>query len=719
MKYFFSLVLVSMMLTIPSNIAAQRSDMQLKQPGFIEWRDDDHMVVRTFNESRELVTALYNCRSGEITELPDYTSSAEKALQLLPPDVHPSVNMAFSSDRQSLVIAREGGLWYYDHSGGKKLNTGSGESVNMRYAPGDRRLAYTRNRDLYVYDLDLERESRLTFDATDRVYNGWASWVYYEEILGRPSRYAAFWWSPDGNRLAYLHTDDNPVPLFHVIALDEGDGLHGRLESVPYPCPGDPNPRVKMGIVELSTAKTTWVKTDESADQYIAWPSWTPDSRHLLVQVLNRDQNDLRFILADAASGSYTEVYRETRPTWVEFSEDIYIMNDGSGFILRSCQNDWYNLYYYGWDGRLLSRITDFDWKVVSLDKVDEKRRELYFTGTGPEGLERHLYRVRLDGSRLTLLNPGRGVHKAIISPEGSWIADSWSNNDDPGAMNIINKKGEVTRQFYRPENPAFDPEKEQRSEIVTVKTSDGLFEMPVLVTYPAGFKPDRKYPVVFTVYGGPDAGSITDRWLGHKAGWYGENGIITVNAEHRGSGFFGKKGLDYMYRSLGKWEISDYSDVVKWLRTKPWVDSSRIGITGGSYGGYTTCMALTRGAEYWSFGVADYSVTDWRLYDNVYTERYMDTPEDNPEGYREGSVMTYIPYYKGKLLLRHGDIDDNVHIQNTIRLVSALQDAGKPFELMIYPGGRHGWGGAKRIYMTNEANNFWQRNFFGDKINR
>lgn len=188
----------------------------------------------------------------------------------------------------------------------------------------------------------------------------------------------------------------------------------------------------------------------------------------------------------------------------------------------------------------------------------------------------------------------------------------------------------------------------------------------------------------------------------------------MTINVDHRGSGVFGKKGLDYMHRSLGKWEISDYSDAVKWLRQQPWVDSSRMGITGGSYGGYVTCMALLAGADYWTHGIADYSVTDWRLYDNVYTERYMDTPEDNPEGYRQGSALTYAESLKGKLLIRHGDMDDNVHMQNSVWLITTLQDLNKPFEMMIYPGERHGWGGPKRTFQTNETNSFWMKSFFG-----
>jgi dipeptidyl-peptidase 4 len=255
---------------------------------------------------------------------------------------------------------------------------------------------------------------------------------------------------------------------------------------------------------------------------------------------------------------------------------------------------------------------------------------------------------------------------------------------------------------------------KHSRSELVRIPTSDGLFNLPAIITYPVSFDESKNYPVIFSIYGGPDLGSLRNRWIGLTPSWYAQNNIIVISVDHRGSGKFGRRGLDFVYRNMGKWEISDYADAVKWLRKKSYVDSTRMGITGGSYGGYVTCLALTLGADYWTHGIANYSVTDWKLYDNVYTERYNDTPQDNPEGYKNGSALNYVDNFKGKLLITHGDMDDNVHMQNTWQFISELQDAGKSFELMIYPNGRHGWGGAKRKHLTNETYNFWLKHFFG-----
>jgi dipeptidyl-peptidase-4 len=272
-----------------------------------------------------------------------------------------------------------------------------------------------------------------------------------------------------------------------------------------------------------------------------------------------------------------------------------------------------------------------------------------------------------------------------------------------------------MIREIYKFEQPDLNNATSSKAEYLRIKTSDGLFDMPAIITYPVNFDATKKYPVVFTIYGGPNSKNITsNRWQGNYQSWYSQHGIITFTVDHRGSGHFGKKGLDYLYRCLGKWEILDYEDAVRWLLAKPYVDGTRMGITGSSYGGYMTCMALTKGADYWTHGFAGSSVTDYRLYDDIYTERFMDTPQDNPEGYSEGSTLTFAKNLKGKLYMTHGDTDDNVHMQNSIYLISKLQDEGKSFQFMLYPDNRHGFTGAKAIHSRNEANNFWLSNFFG-----
>ena len=689
-----------------------RADNQVAISG---WDDDTHYLLRTFDSDRNIVIKSVNINTGKGRVVIPIKSAKEILSKSLPQGTTLTGNDIFSPDLRSVIIVQENDLFYFT-IGDKELkrltNDNAGE-VNARFSPDGKKIAYTKLNDLYVFDLVDGKEIRLTYDASEKIYNGYSSWVYMEEILGRASRYAAFWWSPDGEKIAYLRTDESNVPMFTLNRLDEADGIHGLIEATPYPKPGDPNPSVKMGIVNIPTGKTVWIKTDYSIDQYIAWPFWTPDSKKLAIQVVNRDQNDLKILLAEPFTGEFSQIYHESRSTWVEFREDIYVMNSGSGFIIRSCKNDWENLYYYGWDGRLLSQLTDFNFRVTEINLVDEEKKIVYFMATGPESTDIHAYRVGLDGKNLLQITKGAGMHNISISPKGSYVIDTWSSISNTGSIIAYNSKGRLLKEIHKFDQPAFDPSSSSKSEMVKIRTSDGLFNMPAIITYPLNFDPLKKYPVVFTIYGGPDSKNVSNRWQGSSPSWYSQNNIITFTVDHRGSGQFGKQGLDFLYRSLGKWELSDYEDAVKWLQKKPFIDSTRMGITGSSYGGYMTCLALTKGADYWTHGFAGSSVTDYRLYDNIYTERFMDTPQDNPDGYKDGSALTFAGNYKGKLFMTHGDMDDNVHMQNSIYLISRLQDEGKSFEFMFYPGGRHGWRGAKARHVLNEAHNFWLRNFF------
>ncbi|MBP8959539.1 MAG: DPP IV N-terminal domain-containing protein [Bacteroidales bacterium] len=680
------------------------------------WIDDTHFIFQTYDSENRPVTLNVDVKSGKSIPYTPPKTPEEILNESLPAGIKLGRDDILSPDGVSAVLIKEKDLYFFKPGFKelRRLTSDPDEEVNTRFSPDGLKLAYTKNKDLYVYDLVSFKEIRLTKDATDRIYNGYASWVYMEEILGRSSRYAAFWWSPDSKRIAFLRTDETQVPVFTLNRLDEPDGIHGKLEVTPYPKAGDPNPKVRMGIADITNSSITWVKTDDNIDQYIAWPFWKPDGSRLAIQVLNRDQNDMRFILADPATGNYTEIYSEKRNSWVDFFEDIYVMKNGSGFIVRSYKTDWENLYLYGWDGRLVSQITNVEWRINGISRVDEDAKLLYFTGTGPESTDYHFFRVGLDGKNLIQITEEPGTHVVTISPKGSYFIDTWNNINTPGSIVAYDKKGRLVREIYKFEEYPFDPARNSRSEMVKIMTSDGLFNMPAIITYPVNFDETRKYPVVFTIYGGPGSANVINRWQGNNPSWYAQNGIITFTVDHRGSGHFGKKGMDYLYRNLGKWEILDYADAVKWLRTKYFVDSEKVGITGSSYGGYMTCLALTKGADYWTHGFAGSSVTDWRLYDNVYTERYMDKPEDNPEGYKEGSTLTFVKNYKGKLYLNHGDIDDNVHMQNSIYLISKLQDEGKTFQFMLYPDARHGWGGAKALHTANERNNFWLSNFFG-----
>jgi len=710
LRYFGSAVIF---LFILQTGFSQKKNLTYKEafgrPGLLEslpsperWIDDTFYLVE--HRSRVNTTIVkVNAVTGEESLYFDYAAFDE----LLPDDFYLDRNKVHTDDYEKFIYKQDHDLYLFDtsHEKIKQLTNNESEEQNPTFSPDASKIAYTRDHNLFVTDFSTGKEIQLTFDGDELIYNGYASWVYYEEILGRSSRYRAFWWSPDSKMIAYLHFNDTLVPMF---PLFRAEGTHGELERTRYPKAGDPNPFVKLGVVHLESGKTIWLDDTEKDDHYVAWPFWSADSKILVYQHLNRGQDDMRFFAADPYTGKSKEIYREQQDSWVEFFEDVYVLEDCSGFILRSDKSGWRNLYYYDFNGKLISQITSFNWRVKSIERVVEKTKTVFFTGTGGISTETHLFSIKLNGKDPKKLTSFPGTHDPLVSPGGRLFYDEHSNIEDPEKHEIFYTKGKSVRFAGDSKLPELDDYNLGKSELFTIPTEDG-YNVIISWILPPDFDESKKYPVIISIYGGPDAGRVFNSFPNTLNGfWYAQNGIIYVRIDHRGSGHFGKTGINQMYRNLGKWELNDYIEAVKWLENKPFVDGNKIGITGGSYGGYITCLALTFGADYFNYGVADYPVTDWHLYDNVYTERYMDTPEQNQYGYDFGSCLTHAEKYKGKLLITHGTMDDNVHMQNTLQFIDKLQDLGKEFELMIYPGERHGWHGPKNEHLTKLKVNFW-----------
>ncbi|MEW5901655.1 MAG: S9 family peptidase, partial [Acidobacteriota bacterium] len=569
---------------------------------------------------------------------------------------------------------------------------------------------FIRSNNLYTLDLETGLEYKITADGSDTIYNGWASWVYFEEILGRGSQYAAFWWSPDSRKIAFLRFDDSPVPTF---PLFRSTGVHGELEVAHYPKSGDPNPKVKLGIATLPETKIVWADFDENADHYVAWPFWLPDCSRLTVQWMNRGQDNIKVFSVDLSTGAKTEILDEKQAAWVEFFEDLYFFKDGSGFLLRTDVDGWRHLCYYDLAGKLRTRLTSGEWQVGGIALIDEKNKRVYFSANKEKSTESNLYRVRLDGQSLERLTKGPGSHFTQVSPGGSYFLDTSTSIDHPSKQDLYRTDGTWVRNVDSSETPELKDYAVAKKELFNIPTPDG-YNLPAYWILPPGFDENKKYPVLFQIYSGPGAPTVSNSYPPVSSLYLAQEGIIIMSVDHRASGHFGKKGVALMHRNLGKWEMNDLIEAAKWLRQKPFVDPTKIGIAGGSYGGYTTCMALTYGADYFTHGIAGSSVTDWKLYDTVYTERYMDTPKENKEGYEFGSVMTHAKKLKGVLLLEHGDMDDNVHMQNTIQLIDALIDEGKIFEYMVFPNQRHGFGAKKRENASRRSVDFWFKHLLG-----
>lgn len=594
------------------------------------------------------------------------------------------------------VSVKNKDLFYKNGSEEKQITFDKAEEMNPTFSPDSVYIAYTKNNDLYTYNLLTQKETRLTNDGSSTTLNGYASWVYWEEIFGRATRFRAFWWNPNSKQLAYMHFDESMVPMFPIY---NSDGQHGFIEETRYPKSGDRNPEVKLGFVSPDGGNTVWSDFNDKEDQYFGWPVWRNDGSTLLVQWINRGQDHLKIFDVNPATGAKKIMYEEQQKTWVDLEDKaggrFTFLQTRPAFILESDKTGWNHLYLHNNDGTQINPITSGNFTVLSTLLIDEKNSMVYFTARGKENTARiDLYSVKLNGTDLKRLSFGEFNHSSVsLSPNGKYFITTYSNTSTPAKMSLLDTKGKLIRQLGDAKGADMDQYALAKTELIRIKSEDGLFELPAVVTWPANMDPNKKYPMLVSIYGGPNAGTVWDGWNWNaNRQFYAEEGLIQVAFDHRASGHFGKAGVNYMHRNLGYWEMRDYMTMAKWFIEKGYADPAKIAITGFSYGGYMSAYALTYGSSVFTHGMAGGSVVDWRLYDSHYTEKFMDTPAENPEGYKTSSVLSYVDKYKGMLQVVHGTMDDNVHMQNSIQLIGALQDKGKDFEFMLYPGGRHGW---------------------------
>ena len=611
------------------------------------------------------------------------------------------------------VVVKDKDIFLKDGGTEKQLTKDDAEEKNPTFSPDSTFIAYTKDNNLYTYNLKTNKEVKLTTDGTKTTLNGYATWVYWEEIFGRATRFRAFWWSPDSKKLAYMRFDESKIQMF---PLYNSEGQHGFIEETRYPKSGDPNPEAKIGFVSPLGGKTVWADFNEKEEQYFGWPEWLMDGSGLMVQWINRGNDNLKLYNVSPATGNKKEVYAETQKAWIDIDDAdnrLTLLEGNKEMIILSDKSGWKQLYLYGVDGKFKNNITNGKFTIKSVEGIDQKNRVVYFHARGLENSARFdFYRVDFDGKNLKRLTFGDFNHRFVqLSPDYKYFTTTYSSITTPTSMAVVDNTGKIIKELGTIKGPEMDDYNRAKSELLRVKSDDGLFDLPMTITYPQNMVAGKKYPVLISIYGGPDAGTVFDQWLwSPKAQWYAQEGLIQVSLDHRASGHFGKEGVAYMHRNLGYWEMKDYITLVKSLIDRGIADPTKICITGFSYGGYMSCYALTYGSDVFTHGMAGGSVTDWGLYDSAYTERFMDTPAENPEGYKSSSVMTHVPKYKGMLQIVHGTMDDNVHMQNSIQLIDKLEENKKDFEFMLYPGGRHGWRGNKGQHFDNLKTKFIYR---------
>ncbi len=556
--------------------------------------------------------------------------------------------------------------------------------------------SFVRGNDLYVVDVASKELWRVTADGGPELFHGLLDWVYQEELYGR-GNFQGHWWSPDGAAVAFLSLDESPVREFTVVDhvpegfLDRERTVVAEVSN--YPKAGDPNPFARLSIAHRDGKKI--VPVDLSSfpnDALVVRVEWTPDGSAVLATIQDRIQTWAELCAIDPATGACTRWIREQSPTWVNRPEPPRWLDDGT-FLWLSERTGYAHCYHYERGGKLLGAVTSGEWQVRSIERVDEPRRLLWFEGTKDGATGKHLYRVAFDGTGLVCLTPGVGTHNTTLSADGAFVLDHWSSIDHPTIVRVLDGDGEVVRELGRATagNTTYALAEKRR---ITVAARDG-YELDAAVMLPLGWKEGGRYPVYLPTYSGPDAPTVRDVWHSGRDATYlqflAHQGFVVLQVNVRSASGRGQVHTGTCYKQLGVQELKDLEDAVDHVCVKLGGDPTRVAIGGWSYGGFMAGYALTHSTKF-ALGFAGAGVHDWRLYDTIYTERYMQTPQTNAAGYDAGSVIKAAKNLHGHLVLLHGTMDDNVHLQNTMQLLWELQRAGKQnVELMVYPRSRHG----------------------------
>jgi dipeptidyl-peptidase-4 len=574
-------------------------------------------------------------------------------------------------------------------------------------SPDGKLRAFFRDENLWVSAVDGSDEVAVTTDGskTTRIKYGTASWVYGEELNQR----TAMWWSPDSRKLAYYRFDESPVQDFHL-QMQQTE-IQSGLDIEAYPKAGAPNPVVDLYIYDLASRKTAKVDVrggqpfqNDVVGHYVYRVDWSRDGRELLFNRTNRRQNVMEFVAANPETGGCRVIIREEWPTgWVSNSPPMQYLQDGNRFIWESERNGWSNLYLYDLSGKLIAPLTTHTtFEVGGIVKVDEAANVLFYTARdGDSHLKMQLHRVGLDGKgERRLTDPafhhtvGACLNQSAscgISPDNEYFVDVYQTHDTPPATRLVDAAtGSVVAEIAQSDLAKFKALGLRKAEMFTYKAADGKTTLRGLIHFPSTFDPSRKYPALLAVYGGPASASNTARETFVTPSALTEYGFLVLNLDSRAAPGQGKRTLDSIYMKLGQVEMDDMAEGVKALWNRPYVDRTRVGVYGTSYGGYAAAMLLLRHPDVFAAASASSPVTAWHHYDTIYTERYMWIPQENKEGYEAGSAMNYVKNLKGRLMLYYGTADNNVHPSNSMQLIAALQREGRSFDVQVGPDRGH-----------------------------
>jgi dipeptidyl-peptidase-4 len=677
------------------------------------WAPDGRSFA--YRQGRKIM--LYDAASKTAKELVDTTAMDKAAVKTADEDgpvdwQNRRVRQAplqWSPTGKELLYSAGGDLFLIHVEGGKwdQLTKTAAIEADPKLSPDGKAVGFRRGWDLYTLELATGKETRLTRDGTESLRNGGLDWVYPEEI----GLSTAWWWSPDSKSVAFLQFDMSREPLF-----PHEDLLRTRAVFEPqrYPQAGENNADVRLGVVAASGGATKWLDVGDTRNSYlIARAGWMPDSKSVYVLRTNRVQNRSELFSILIESGAPSTIFRESDPYWINLKADVDFLKDGKRFLWTSERGDGFrHIYLYSNDGKDVKQLTNGSWEVSAINGVDEAAGRVFYTSTEPSSLERHLYSIGFNGDKRRLTSAA-GTHNISMGTGGAYYLDTYSNLTSPPRTTLHSGDGKELGVYKEADRSQIDEFDILPTEIVQFKGADGTILNARLIK-PAGFKPGKKYPAIVAVYGGPDVGMpVHNSWPGGVSvdQAYAHHGYVVWQAENRGGSGRGHAFETAIYRNLGAAELADQVAGVKHLVSLGFVDPERVGIHGGSYGGYMTLNAMLNAPGVFRCGIASSAVTSWLDYDTIYTERYMGLPKDNAEGYKNTALPQRAKNLQGKLLILHNFEDDNVLFQNALQMMDALQLAGKQFEFMLYPQKQHGITGLAARQMNVMMLDFFDRN--------
>ena len=611
----------------------------------------------------------------------------------------------WSKSGKELLISLKGDLFLYRLADAKwvQLTATSESEHDPKLSPDGTQVAFRRSHDLYTLDVASKKVTRLTDDGSETLLNGELDWVYPEEL----DLSTAYWWSPDSKYIAYLQFDVAHEMVYPQLSLL---GLRAVMEPERYPQAGTPNADVHAGVVAAKGGNTRWMNLGEARGFLLARVQWAPDSSTLAIERLNRVQNQLDLMLADIHTGAARSILHESDPHWINLNDLFRFLPNGE-FLWGSERDGFRHLYLYGQDGKQRKRLTEGNWEVDSVVGVNESRQTVYFISSEASPLERQLYSVRLNGKDRTRISQGAGTHSISLSPTTDYYVDTFSSLTDPPRKTLRTSSGAEWAVYRQANHKLTDEYEVLPIESVSFKGSDGTLFYGHLIK-PANLRAGEKYPAVVMVYGGPGVQTVRNAWSG--ANWeqvLAARGFVIWAMDNRGSSGRGHAFETPIFRRMGKTELADQLEGIRYLIGLGFVDLNRIGIFGWSYGGYMTLYSLLNAPDTFRAGIAGAPVTNWHNYDTIYTERYLGLPEENAEGYSASSAVEYAGKLKAKLLMLHNIEDDNVLFQNTMQMANALEREKKLFDMVIYPQKTHGVGGLIRRELLEKTTDFFEKN--------